>query len=166
MREFPKNVTVERVRRITDRYIDGTTLRLREVREGDGPAIYKLTQKIAKPADGAQQGLITNMYLTAGDFSVLAQLPAATLCKTRYSGPPFGIDRFEGELQGLLLAEAEFNSATDACALALPSFIVREVTSDLRFTGGELVRTSRQKLASFLLEYGIELSIAGESRCP
>jgi hypothetical protein len=34
---FPGDVDVARARRITDRYIDGTTLRLREQREDQGP---------------------------------------------------------------------------------------------------------------------------------
>src|SRR5581483_10795470 len=104
------------VRQITDRYIDGTRLRLREQSDG-GPAIYKLTQKIPERASGAQQGSITSIYLTEGEFRLLAQLPAKMLSKVRHSVPPFGIDVFEGTLQGLRLAEAEFNSIAESDAL-------------------------------------------------
>jgi len=97
------------------------------------------------------------MYLTEDEFQLLANLPAKILRKTRYSVPPFGIDVFEDALTGLVLAEAEFNSAEDASALSLPSFIVREVTEDLRFTGGELVRVSRQELEKLLAEFQIKM---------
>jgi CYTH domain-containing protein len=135
---FPVGVPVSRVRRITDRYIDGTRLRLREIEEENQPAEFKLTQKIPQPGEGAQQGWITNIYLSRDEYSVLAQLPAKQLKKMRYSVPPFGIDVFEGPLQGLVLAEAEFDSAEAADALVLPSYILREVTADERFTGGRL----------------------------
>lgn len=155
---FPSDVNAVRIRRITDRYIDGTTLRLREQSEERGPTIFKLTQKVPARASGAQEGLITSMYLTKDEFCVLAQLPAKKLSKTRHSVPPFGIDVFEGALEGLLLGEAEFDSAAAADALRLPSFIGAEVSADNRFTGGRLVRASRQDVQTWLLEYGIRLS--------
>ena len=71
--------------------------------------------------------------------------------------PPFGIDVFEGTLEGLLIAEAEFDSAVAADALTLPSFISQEVSADNRFTGGQLVCASRQDIRAWLLEYGIRL---------
>ena len=157
LEQFPKNANAVGIRRLFDRYIDGTTLRLRKQSKDDGPTVFKLTQKIPARADGAQHGFITSMYLTEDEYSLLAQLPAKTLSKTRYSVPPFGIDVFEGALEGLLLAEAEFDSASDAEALPVPSFALREVSSDERFTGGELVRASRQEMRACLLEFGIRL---------
>jgi CYTH domain-containing protein len=153
---FP-SADVVRVRHITDRYIDGAFLRLREQTDDGGPAIFKLTQKVPARASGGQQGFITNMYLTEEEFRVLAQLPAKSLCKARYSVPPFGIDVFEGALRGLQLAEAEFDSAEEADALIVPSFILHEVTDDDRFTGGRLVCASRQDVERWLAEYGIPL---------
>ena len=155
--EFPRGADVARVRRITDHYIDGSTLRLREQRDDGGPAVFKLTQKVPARESGAQQGFITSMYLAENEFRLLAQLPAKKLSKTRHSVPPFGIDVFEGDLAGLLLGEAEFESAADADALTLPSFIFREVSDDMRFTGGRLARASRGQVRAWLLEYGIAL---------
>ena len=100
------------------------------------------------------------MYLTKDEFCILAQLSAKTLNQTRYSVPPFGIDVFEGKLKGLLLAEAEFESAAEAGALAIPSFLLREVSDDDRFTGGRLVHASRQDVRSWLSDYGIALGPA------
>jgi CYTH domain-containing protein len=154
---FPRDVVVTRTRHISDRYIEGTSLRLRQQTASDGEVVFKLTQKVGDPA-GARQGFITSMYLTRTEFSVLTQLPAKLLSKTRHSVPPFGIDVFEGVLRGLILAEAEFNSATEAAALALPSFIRQEVSDDARFTGGRLVTASRQELENWLTERGITLN--------
>ena len=157
---FPSELNITRVRHIRDRYIEGTSLRLRQQSEGEGQTVFKLTQKLPNPVIGAQQGLITSMYLTKDEFCVLSALPAKVLAKTRYSVPPFGIDVFEGRLGGLVVAEAEFNSAAEASTLTLPSFIVHEVSRDFRFTGGSLVAASRQELENWLAEYGIELNLS------
>jgi CYTH domain-containing protein len=154
---FPSNANALRVRRIVDRYIGDTALRLRKQSEDRGPIIFKLTQKISAPSSGAQQGFITTMYLTENEYCVLAQLSAKTLSKNRHSVPPFGIDVFEGTLKGLILAEAEFDSAETADALTIPCFISQEVSDDDRFTGGHLARASRQDLRTWLFEYGIGL---------
>lgn len=155
---FPSGEKVTRVRRIHDHYIQGTTLRLRQHSDDDGKVAFKLTQKLPGGNALGQQGLITSMYLTREEFDVLATLPANELTKTRHSVPPFGIDVFQGLLSGLVLAEAEFISAAEASALILPSFIVCEVSDDIRFTGGRLVTVSGQELESWLAEYGIQLS--------
>jgi CYTH domain-containing protein len=155
---FPRDAVVTRVRRISDRYIEGTTLRLRQQSDSHGPTVFKLTQKLGDKADGARQGLITSMYLTNVEFSVLANLPAKGLTKTRHSVPPFGIDMFDGVLTGLVLAEAEFNSPEEAAALELPPFIGHEVSEDPRFTGGYLATASRRKLENWLAQYGIKLN--------
>jgi CYTH domain-containing protein len=68
--------------------------------------------------------------------------------------PPLGIDVIEGALEGLLLAEAEFDRAAAVDALTIPSFIVAEVSADNRFTDGRLVRASRDDLQTWLMEYG------------
>lgn len=156
LKHFPHGVSVTRVRRIVDRYITGTSLRLREQSEG-GQRTFKLTQKLRGAAAGAEQGLITTIYLTKGEFCVLANLPAKILTKTRHSVPPFGIDAFEGGLSGLVLAEAEFGSRAEASALAIPSFVVNEITDDARFTGGNLVGISKQDLEACLADYGVTL---------
>jgi hypothetical protein len=76
LKQFPRDANVVRTRRIIDRYIDATTLRLREQNDDRGPAMFKLTQKLPALADGAQQGWITSMYLTKDEAGILAQLSA------------------------------------------------------------------------------------------
>jgi CYTH domain-containing protein len=153
--QLPPEQQITRVRRIRDRYIDGTNLRLREETEGSQPTLFKLTQKIRQPGAGFQQGWITTMYLDQTTHERLSNLPAQVLTKIRYSVPPFGIDVFEGVLEGLVLAEAEFDSEADAADLTIPTFISREVSTDARFTGGFLARASRHDLQAWLAEYGV-----------
>jgi CYTH domain-containing protein len=145
------------MRRITDRYIEGTNLRLRELKDDDSPPVFKLTQKIPAPASAAQQGYITTMYLDRDTHEQLSQLSAKVLAKVRYSVPPFGIDVFEGVLEGLVLAEAEFNSAAEANALTIPDFIAHEVSGDVRFTGGALAHAARQDVETWLSDYDLRL---------
>jgi CYTH domain-containing protein len=64
-------------------------------------------------------------------------------------------DVFEDRLAGLVIAEAEFDSAADAASLALPPFILHEVSEDDRFTGGRLCEATREELRAWLFEYGI-----------
>ncbi|MFF4541860.1 hypothetical protein [Streptomyces aureus] len=149
----PSSVTVARV--ITDRYLLGTRLRLRRAECSDGRYELKLTQKVPVPRPGAVQGLITNTYLSPAEYELLASLPAARLSKSRFSVPPLGVDVFDGRLQGLVLAEAEFTTDEEAQSFVPPAECVVEVTNDARFTGGRLVRTSRQELLGWLAEHGI-----------
>lgn len=127
--------------------------------ESDGAVAFKLTQKIDDKADGAFQGQLTTIYLTEAEYNVIARLPASLVEKRRYSVPPFGIDVFEGDLRGLVLAEAEFSSQEGAAALEVPAFVSREVTSDPRFTGGCLSVTTRERLVEILGEFGVGLGL-------
>lgn len=150
---------VMRTRMITDRYILGTRLRLRRVCDLDtGVCELKFTQKVPADEPGHVQGLITNTYLSQAEYDLLATLPAAVLCKTRLSVPQLGIDLFEPPLHGLVLAEAEFATDAEARAFRPPIEPVAEVTADVRFTGGSLVRASRGDLVSWLAGYGLALS--------
>jgi CYTH domain-containing protein len=141
---------------IGDRYLDGTRLRLRRMARAGGPTQLKLTQKLPDP-DGARQGALTTIYLSEAEHAAFAQLPAATLSKSRLSIAPYGVDVFHGELEGLYLAEAEFATVEDALALVPAAFCRAEVTADRRFTGGELVRASREQVRAWAREYGVQL---------
>jgi CYTH domain-containing protein len=153
----PPAPAVVATRRITDRYLTGTRLRLRRVEDrSDGTCEFKLTQKVPTDQPGHIQGLITNIYLSPAEYQVLARLPAMTLSKTRMSVPPLGIDIFDPPLDGLILAEAEFTTDEAAHAFSPPAQAVAEVTDDVRFTGGTLVRTSHDDLLAWLAEYGIK----------
>ena len=87
----PPALAVTASRQITDRYLPGTGLRLRRVECLDGGACeFKLTQKVPAGRPGYVQGLITNTYLSAAEYDLLASLPGEVLSKTRLSVPPSG----------------------------------------------------------------------------
>ncbi|MGC0314600.1 hypothetical protein [Kitasatospora acidiphila] len=151
----PDRRAVTATRRVTDRYLTGTRLRLREmVHLETGEAVYKLTQKL--PGDQPDWGLTTTCYLSPAEYRVFATLPGAVLAKTRYSVPPMGIDVFDAPLAPLALAEAEFDSEAEARAFRPPAGAIAEVTADPRFTGGRLVTVEPGELRGWLAEYGLQ----------
>ncbi len=138
-------------RLIEDRYLHGTRLRLRRV-EAESKVVYKLCQKVRPDETNPSTVAITNIYLSDAEYSALVQLPASVLRKTRrpwqVGHRVFAVDKFHGELAGLLLAEIELTEA--ASALALPAPIAREVTADERFSGGYLAHATAEQTAEVL----------------
>ncbi|HVV76224.1 MAG TPA: hypothetical protein VHC43_09325 [Mycobacteriales bacterium] len=136
---------------IEDRYIDGTSMRLRRL-TADGETVWKLTQKVRMTPSDPTSVSITNLYLTSHEYDVLATLPAAVLRKTRHlcpvDGTRFVVDVFSGVLAGLQLAEVEVADLT--APLNVPAWIGHEVTRDDRYSGGRLARMSVTEVASLL----------------
>lgn len=126
----------------TDLYVTGTQLRLREaVSTGGGPTMLRLGRK----ADvSASVRLLTSIYLSPEEYRLLSALPGKVLRKTRHSlgridGADVFVDVFDGALAGLVMAEAEFEDMEAMAAWPMPDFAFREVTDDVRYTGGKLV---------------------------
>lgn len=142
-------------RHIVDRYIDGTRLRLRQV-TGEGPAVYKLGQKVRPNEDDPSLVMLTSMYLTADEYERLLALPATEVRKTRYTltagQDRYGVDVFEDRLDGLVLAEAELADPTVHDLPDLPGLLA-EVTTDNRFSGGALANTDQESLQTLLAIY-------------
>ena len=131
-------------RLITDRYFPNTRLRLRHMKSLSGNEdMYKLTQKYRSTTQNAYETTITNVYLTEAEYHLFETLEAKILKKTRYpySLPnlSLSVDVFEDRHRGLILAEMEVEKKAGVDELALPSFVLKEVTEDPFFTGGNLV---------------------------
>jgi len=107
------------------------------------------------PAPDGAPGLISTIYLSKEEYALLATLPAAELRKTRYSVPPFGVDVFDSPLDGLIMAEAEFDDIAAMEAFSPPSWIVAEVTRDSRFAGGRLATLSLTDLKALLSQFNL-----------
>jgi CYTH domain-containing protein len=127
---------------ITDIYVSGTRLRLREARPvAGGAAMLRLSRKA--DADASTR-LITSIYLPEDEFAVLkAALKGPRIEKLRHRLAPLPgieltIDEFRGPLDGLILAEAQFDTDDSMAAFAMPDFALREVTDDPCFTGVRL----------------------------
>jgi CYTH domain-containing protein len=153
----PSVSAITATRWITDRYLPGTRLRLRRIDySGSEPSEFKFTQKVPADRQSFVQGLITNTYLSATEYNLLATLPAEVLSKTRLIVPPLSIDVFDPPLHGLVMADVEFSTDEAARSFPPPPEAIAEVTDDIRFTGGTLVLARRDDLLAWLAEYGIE----------
>ncbi len=139
-RQFPMKRVINSSA-ITDLYITGTRLRLRDIRPLDaGQPLRKLTRK-ADVNDSTR--LVTSIYLSDDEFALLSALPGKHISKTRHRLAPVdgvivAVDIFDSLLAGLMLAEAEFGSEAAMTAFPVPDFALREVTGDSRYTGGAL----------------------------
>jgi CYTH domain-containing protein len=126
-------------RRIVDRYVIGTRLRLREVVTEDGAVTRKLGHKVRLGA-GPREIACTSLYLDDDEWEVLCALPAKTLRKVRHlvtrGGVTVAIDELE---DGTLLAEIDDQ---DGAPVPVPSWldVLRDVTDDERWTGARLAR--------------------------
>jgi CYTH domain-containing protein len=122
---------------IVDRYVTGTRLRLREVREGDGTVVRKLGHKV-RLGEGPREVACTNLYLDDEEWALLTALPARTLRKKRHlvvtDAWTVAIDEHE---DGTLVAEIDDR---DDSSDQLPEWleVVRDVTDDEAWTGARL----------------------------
>jgi CYTH domain-containing protein len=121
---------------IVDLYLPETNLRLRRV-EGSEPE-YKLSKKKTPAPPDYATTTITTLYLSRDEYELLRTLPGRELRKRRHHLGRYSIDVFEGKLAGLILAEIAFASDAELRAHATPDFAVRDVSDDVRYTGGSL----------------------------
>ena len=134
---LPSGVTS--TKQIVDRYVIGTRLRLREVRDEAGSVVRKLGHKV-RLTEGPAAVACTNFYLDDQEWAVLAGLPARLLRKTRHmvhrDGLVVAIDEHE---DGTLVAEIDDG---DEPLQPVPDWldVVAEVSDDERWTGHRLAR--------------------------
>jgi len=126
-------------KQIVDRYVTGTRLRLREVREEDGTVIRKLGHKV-RLSEGPTEVACTNVYLNDQEWAVLGALPALILRKKRHmlhrDGLIVAVDEHE---DGTLVAEIDDR---DQPSQFVPDWLdtIEDVTEDERWTGAWLAR--------------------------
>ena len=135
----PPDLTGAPGRLIEDLYIDGGRLRLRRATFDDGRVELKLCKKYGS-ADPLSQPIV-NVYLDEDEYRAFDRLEGRRLVKRRYSVPPFGVDLFEGVLEGLRMCEAEGETAEAVASIPAPAWAGPEVTADPFFLGAALART-------------------------
>ena len=134
---LPEGVTS--TKDILDRYVTGTRLRLREVREDDGTVTRKLGHKV-RLSEGPAEVASTNFYLNDDEWTLLTALPAQLLRKRRHivrrDGLLVAIDELE---DGTLIAEIDDR---DQPSDFVPEWldVVDDVSSDEAWTGVSLAR--------------------------
>lgn len=138
---------------ITDRYLLGTTLRIRRVEGADG-VVHKLTQKVRPVPDDPSRVMLTTMYVPDHEVSALLALPGHELRKTRrridLDGRQVAVDVLHGRFQGLVLAETELGVHEER--IPMPWFARSDVTDDDRYSGGSLAAMDDDELAALLAE--------------
>ena len=157
---------------LEDIYFEFGRMRLRRQTDSDtGLVKYKLTKKFdvseeiakvsgapvrSKEAAPGHVRRIVSTWLSEREYSALATLGGRALRKRRhYFKPPglsYGVDVFEGELQGLTLCEFEGETEEEVFAIPAPAFATVEVTNDPFFTGGNLSRVRGAELALHMNE--------------
>jgi CYTH domain-containing protein len=135
---------VVRVDAIVDRYVEGTRLRLREVRSEAGDVVRKLGHKV-RLGDDAAEVACTSLYVDDAEWHLLSRLPGHVLEKRRHHVERDGLHLAVDELpDGTLLAEIDDR---DNPPVDVPAWlgVHVEVTADEAWTGAAIaVRLGRQ----------------------
>lgn len=126
--------------RIVDHYVEGSRLRLREMRHGDGTIVRKLGHKV-RISDGPTEVACTSIYLDDAEWKVLSGLPSRRLSKTRHRVVRDGWNLAVDELgDGTLLAEVDVGDAPGRGELPEWLDIITEVSDEEAWTGAALAR--------------------------
>ena len=142
---------------ILDHYIPNTTLRLRRM-QTEHEVTFKLGQKLRVHPHETRVIFHTNFYLSEAEYVFFAStLPSHRLEKRRFrfhgGTIPMAIDQFQGQLEGLVIAEVDFGPNGAPSSLTMPSFALAEVTDDERFTGARLALTTPSQVKALLDEF-------------
>jgi len=140
-------------KRLEDKYLTGTRLRLRTMTDLDtGRRVIKLTKKQESPSPYYRT--LSRILLAPAEFEIFNRLDGYPINKVRYysnhGGNVYSLDIFEGELEGLLLSEVSTDSLDELMSITPPGFAHVEVTEDEFFDGGNLCKTSHDELAAKL----------------
>src|SRR4051794_25298795 len=145
---------------LEDRYFDFGRVRLRRQTDSDtGLVKFKFTKKfdaLAEILDGsagvsaaAAPGFvrrIVSMWVSESEYTALLALPGRELRKRRHyfkaNGWTYGVDVFEGEVEGLVMCEFEGENKEEVFRIPPPEFATVEVTEDVSFTGGNLCKVT------------------------
>jgi CYTH domain-containing protein len=161
LEDLPEGLTrAEHHLQITDNYITGTRLRIRKVRDPQtNKWVVKFTQKFAPNPNDLSRTIITNVYLNATEAETLSIFAANEIRKNRYyyehEGTRFTIDMFIGDLFGLVLAEASFETDQELDNFQSPPFALAEVTNLETFTGGRLSELKYAEVREEIFQSGL-----------
>ena len=82
-----------------------------------------------------------------------------TIVKHRYKVPVgkylAEVDKYLGDLEGLLVVEVEFNSLEDANNFEVPNWFGKEITEDLRYKNDNLAIATKEEVGELLKDTGV-----------
>ena len=134
--ESTTGLTIHRNREIEDKYIIGTRLRLRVVREDGREVLYKIGKKYEPVVAAAQQVVTT--YLTEAEYKALSGLPAHRIVKSRLTVVGGSLDVYSFPSLPYSIFEVEFTSAREANNYRPPNFVGEEITGNSKYSGFSL----------------------------
>ena len=140
---------------LTDNYITGTRLRLRKIRvPRTRERAWSLQQRFAPVASDLSSVAIASLELTQYEYEVFAVFEGNEIRKNRYAyehdGRHYMIDVYLGDLRGLIIARARFETGSEATNFVPPPFAILEVTNDEMFTDPTLVGLTSDDLRAAL----------------
>lgn len=114
------------------------------VRKINGGQEYTFAVKTNMTSDGMTRDELED-YITEEEYdNLMEKREGNTIHKTRYQFLDgdylLAIDIFSGELEGLAYLEIEFENQEEANKFETPSWVIKDVTSDLNYKNGHLAR--------------------------
>ena len=140
--DIPYNLEEGIEQKIVQTYINfSPEIRVRNINNGEK---YILTVKSNMSVDGLNRDE-KEYYISKEEYdNLLKKQEGNTITKTRYQiydkGNIVEIDIFKNELQGLAYMEIEFETEEKARAFETPSWVIKDVTDDIRYKNGYLAR--------------------------
>jgi CYTH domain-containing protein len=139
---------------IFDNYIENTRLRIRSVRSPETKQWSFVLQQRFPVNEQLSHWKNAEIYINETEHKIFEPFENREIKKNErvesnevrknryfldYEGKQISIDLFLGDLWGLILAKAEFETEKELLDFETPPFSVLEVTGDPFFTGGNLV---------------------------
>ena len=140
--KIPYNLSNTEIIKIEQTYICfSPEIRVRKINDGKE---YTFAVKTNMTSDGMTREETEN-YITEEEYNnLIKKREGNTIYKTRYQFLDgdylLAIDIFAGELEGLAYLEIEFENEEEANAFKIPSWVIKDVTSDLNYKNGYLAR--------------------------
>lgn len=136
---------------ILDKYIEGTRIRLRQMRDPYSNERTQMLQKRIEPSTGAETRS-AEVHLDDHEYSLFDHFSGQEIRKNRYFHEfdlvAYAFDMYLGQLKGLKLARAEFETGDEGRDFTPPDFSVIEVTNELFFSGEHLANKVFSEVAS------------------
>ena len=134
---------VKETKKITDKYLSDTKLRLRVVVKNK-ETIYKLTQK--EELNPAKKGIlkINTLYLSQAEFEKINIIEGIEIEKTRHlieiDQIKIGVDRINLNGKELFIAEVEFETEVEMNTFSMPLPHMKEITGIEKYSGYEIAK--------------------------
>lgn len=127
-----------------DNYIEGTRIRLRQIRDPYTKAWTRVLQQRFPAADDEYAvSKLAEIYLNDAEYAAFERFEGREIRKNRYFHEfdltSFAFDVYLGALWGLNTAKVDFESREQMEEFVPPPFAVFEVTNDPFFAGENLV---------------------------